>query len=30
MQKEPLNTTAIADFDHLMIATFDHDLAIKA
>ena len=30
MQSEPLNATAIADFDHLMIATFDHDLAIKA
>ena len=30
MQTEPLNATAIADFDHLMIATFDHDAAIKA
>ncbi len=30
MQSEPLNATAIADFDHLMIATFDHDTAIKA
>ena len=30
MQNEPLNATAIADFDHLMIATFDHDVAIKA
>ncbi len=30
MQSEPLNATAIADFDHLMIATFDHDVAIKA
>lgn len=30
MQIEPLKATAIADFDHLMIATFDHDMAIKA
>jgi hypothetical protein len=30
MQIEPINATAIADFDHLMIATFDHDVAIKA
>ena len=30
MQKEALTATAIADFDHLMIATFDHNAAIKA
>lgn len=30
MENERLNTTAIADLDHLMIATFDHDLAINA
>ncbi len=30
MQTQPLNVSAIADIDHLMIATFDHDVAIKA
>lgn len=30
MLTQSLNATAIADFDHLMIATFDHDAAIKA
>lgn len=30
MENDCLNTTAIADLDHLMIATFDHDLAINA
>jgi hypothetical protein len=30
MQTQPINATAIADFDHLMIATFDHEVAIKA
>jgi Glyoxalase-like domain len=30
MPIEPINTTAIADIDHLMIATFDHDSVIKA
>ena len=30
MEKKPPTALAIADFDHLMIATFDHDIAIKA
>ncbi len=30
MKNQPLIATAIADIDHLMIATFDHEVAIKA